>query len=262
MSRVLPVRLFVSDIDGCLAVPFEPFRIGRMRKLRRRARRASVTDPERPALTICSGRSYSYVEAVAQVLETRAPSLFESGAGMIDPDTMQPMWNPMLTGDLLDELETVREFFARQFGSTSGLWIHREKRTQAGLAGSPEAIAAAIPMSREFVTSEHPELLFATTRYSIDVLPKTLTKKEGLAWLSEVVDVPLAAMAFIGDADGDIGALQAAGVGFAPANAVPEVRAVADAVTTGATIDGVLEAYDWCVQHNRALIRKPPADDT
>ena len=63
-------------------------------------------------------------------------------------------------------------------------------------------------------------------------------------------------MAFIGDSNGDLGALETVGYSFAPANATAEVRARVQVVTDGRGIDGVLEAYRWCLARNEALLKK------
>jgi hypothetical protein len=247
------IELFVTDIDGCLAIPFEPYRIGKLRRLRRESRPSLDADPDYPRLSLCSGRSYSYVEAISQLLAVRAPVLFEGGAGMIDTTTMKPSWNPSLEADMLAGLDAVRSFFDRDVVARFDVWLDREKRTQVGLMGSPEAVAEALPSARDFVTTGYPTLLFATTRHSIDVLPGSLSKRQGLQWLAEVTGVNLDAMAFVGDSDGDLGAIDIAGVGFAPANAAAMVRERADVVTEGSYIDGVLEAYRWCVEHNKMI---------
>jgi hypothetical protein len=247
------IKLFVTDIDGCLAIPFEPFRIGKLRRLRRESRPSLDADSDYPLISLCSGRSYSYVEAMSQLLAIRAPALFEGGAGMIDTTTMNPSWNPTLESAMLAGLEAVRSFFEREVVPRYDVWLDREKRTQVGLMGSPESVTAAVPTARDFVTAGYPGLLFATTKYSIDVLPGSLSKRQGLEWLAAVTGVDLDAMAFVGDSDGDLGAIDIAGVGFAPANAAEVVQERADLVTKGSDIDGVLEAYRWCVEHNRAL---------
>ena len=61
-------------------------------------------------------------------------------------------------------------------------------------------------------------------------------------------------IAFIGDTSGDIEALEAVGFSFAPTNAVERVKDIVQIVTEGAVMDGVLEAYRWCVRHNESVL--------
>ena len=155
---------------------------------------------------------------------------------------------------MLSGLAAVRDYFEREVVTRYDVWLDREKRTQVGLMGTPEVVESVIPSAHEFVTTRYASLLFATTKYSIDVLPGSLSKRHGLTWLSQVSGVDVEAMAFIGDSDGDLGALDLAGIGFAPANAASIVLERADIVTRGSDIDGVLEAYRLCVAHNKALV--------
>ncbi len=72
--------------------------------------------------------------------------------------------------------------------------------------------------------------------------------------VAEQEGLTLDELAFIGDTGGDIEALQAVGFSFAPANAQPAVKAAVRIVTEGAVLDGVLEAYRWCIRHNEQVL--------
>ena len=83
-------------------------------------------------------------------------------------------------------------------------------------------------------------------------VPPGITKRNGLEWLADHLEVPLDEMAYIGDSDSDLEALSAVGTSFAPANADEEVLRAVDHVTDGAVIDGTIEAYRHCLGQNRA----------
>ena len=74
------IKLFVTDIDGCLAEPYEPYDLEGLGTLRRLADEA-----QGPTLSICSGRPYPYVEAMTQALDLTTPVLFEAGRYRIEP---------------------------------------------------------------------------------------------------------------------------------------------------------------------------------
>lgn len=65
------------------------------------------------------------------------------------------------------------------------------------------------------------------------------TKESAVCALSEHTGIPLAEMMAFGDDYGDAGMLRICGVGVAVANAIPEVRAAADAIAPGNDDDGV-----------------------
>ncbi len=72
------IKLFITDLDGCIAHPFLSPDWEALSKLKE-LNRLSKEREEIPALTICSGRPFPYVEAIGQWLGVEAPMIFESG---------------------------------------------------------------------------------------------------------------------------------------------------------------------------------------
>jgi len=248
------IALFVSDIDGCLAEPYQPYQLEELRSLRDLAHRSGElgsTTPY-PALSLCSGRAYPYVEAVSQMLGLRVPVLFESGGGLFDPVSATITWNPAFTPAVEEQLRSLQDWFRSDLLPGSGLMFDHAKRTQVGVIGpDPEEVHALVPTVEAYVTEHLPALRVFHTPVSIDVVPPELTKKQAMHWLSGLTDTPLEGMAYIGDSNGDIEALQTVGFGFAPANAAASVRSAAPHVTSRAVAEGVVEAYEWCVAYNK-----------
>lgn len=244
------IELFVTDIDGCLAEPYEPYNLEGLATLRRHA------DEDRtaaPALSICSGRSYPYVEAMTQALGLTTPVLFEAGGGRFDPVAAQTTWSPTLTDEVEAKLDTVQRWFQSECIPGTSVSLDHAKRTQAGVV-SPEVeeIRALRPRTEQFVAEEAPGLRVFSTDVSVDVVPPGITKRAGLEWLAEHLGLGLDEIAYIGDADSDLEGLDAVGVSFAPANATETVRAQVDHVTEDAVIESVLEAYRYCKAQNEA----------
>ena len=247
------IRLFVSDIDGCIGEPYQAFQMQHMQRLAEHAGRAGALDADAtlPAFTLCSGRPFPYVEALSQMLGIRVPVLFESGGGLFDPVSAGVHWHPAFTDELREEVEALGRWMQETCIPGSSLLFDFAKRTQPGMI-SPfsEEIDRWMPVVEERVAVHHPRLTVHRTHLSIDVLPEGISKRIGMGWLSDTLDVPLSAMAYIGDSSGDIEALAAVGIAFAPENAIAAVRAVAHTVTAP-RIQGVVEAYEACVSHNR-----------
>ena len=246
------IKLFVSDIDGCLAVAYEPYALEPLTALRRHAVEAGApgTHATLPALSICSGRSYPYVEAMTQLLRITVPVLFESGSGLFDPQAAQVRWHDDFTPELEQDLDEVRQFMLSVLEGTK-LSFDYGKRTQRGLVSPDEGdIEAVMPRIEAHVREHYAGLHAFATPVSVDVVAEGLTKREGLEWLAEEAGVELSEVAFIGDTPGDLPGLEVVGVSFAPANAHEDVRAAVDHVTEGAVAEGTLEAYRWCVMHN------------
>lgn len=247
------ITLFVTDIDGCLSLPYAAYDLDAFGILRDHARAAGAPDENIgvPSVSICSGRAYAYVEAVTQALGLTVPVLFESGGGMFDPVAAQTTWNPAFTAEVEAALEEVRHWYATDVVGGTKMSIDHAKRTQAGVVTpDPQEIRALRPRALRFVEENVPALQVFATDNSVDVVPQGITKRTGLEWIADHVGLSMGEMAYIGDTDADVPALQAVGTSFAPSNAHDVVRACVDHVTAAAVMQGTLEAYRWCLAHN------------
>jgi HAD superfamily hydrolase (TIGR01484 family) len=249
------IELFVTDIDGCLAQPYEPYDLVGFSTFRQFIDGAGspTAEDSAPAVSVCSGRSYPYVEAITQALGLTVPVLFEGGGGRFDPVAAQTTWNPALTDEIEGEIEAVRHWFATECVPGTQMSIDHAKRTQAGVVSpDPDEITAVRPRTEEFVAENVPDLRVFSTEVSIDVVPPGITKRTGLEWLTDHLGVEMDEIAYIGDTDSDLEALSAAGTSFAPANADEEVLRMVDHVTDSPVLEGVLEAYRQCLELNDA----------
>ena len=243
------IRLFVSDIDGCLAEPFAPFDLDGMIALRKRA--VTARQGHAPELSICTGRGFGYVEAMVQAIGFELPVLFEAGGGMYNPKTYSIDWAPSSTQDERDQVADLLRVWEDKYSTDPDISIDFFKRTQASIViRDSTKMSDLMPEIAEHVRTQYDSMELADTSVSIDVYPHHLSKKNGVAWLSDVLGIPLDAMGFIGDSTGDIGAIQTVGIGSAPANASAAVKSNADYVCESNYLDGVIEAFDHCVGHN------------
>lgn len=74
---------------------------------------------------------------------------------------------------------------------------------------------------------------------NIEISDAGATKGAALTWLCAYLDIPLSEAVAFGDSINDISMLEAAGTGVAMANAEPETKAAADALTCSNDKDGV-----------------------
>ncbi len=114
----------------------------------------------------------------------------------------------------------------------------------------PGECEAFLPEIEAFVAAQGVGLRAYHTPYSVDVVPASLTKVRALRWLVETDGLGMHEVAFIGDTNGDAPAIEACGLGFAPANGAEPAKQAADIVTDGAVMDGVIEAYRVCLERN------------
>ncbi|AXJ01054.1 hypothetical protein CYPRO_1804 [Cyclonatronum proteinivorum] len=246
--------LFVLDIDGCITMPFQTpdwQALTRLRELNDLSR----LRPEIPALSICSGRPQPYVEAVGQWLGMYKPLIFESGGGMFDPRDVSLHWPESLTPEREQIIQEIREWVAADIIAThEGAVSEFTKRTDVGIIHPHES--AIIKMYEKVcarIAADYPDFEVHRTEISINIIMKGANKGSGLRWLSQLCDVPLSDIAYIGDSSGDIPALEIAGTGFTPANGIGTLKKMAGVHTTkGKATEGVIEAYHHIIERNKS----------
>ena len=79
------------------------------------------------------------------------------------------------------------------------------------------------------------------------VLPRGVDKATGLVAVCESLQIPPESVVGIGDAENDLALLAASGMAVATANALPQVKAIADFVTLGDDGDGIVELIDQMI---------------
>ncbi len=250
LATAHPIRVFVVDIDGCLAaighVDFDLPALDRIAALNR----ASGDDPTVPTVSFVTGRPHGYIDAMTQALATRVAVSFENGAGLA---TRHPYRAWLASGieGALDHLHRLEALV--------------NERPEMFLQPGKVASASVFPIEATFdpgplmadlraIIDEHElDLVLDPSNECVNVLLPGVDKESGLSWLCEELGVAPGEMAGIGDSAGDIGWLRRCGVSFAPGNASAEVR---DAVTHALDDDDVaatLTAYEALVRANRAL---------
>ena len=93
------------------------------------------------------------------------------------------------------------------------------------------------------------ELAIAATvirnKKAVMVLPQGINKASGLAVALAALKIDAAQVVGVGDAENDRSLLEACGLGVAVANAVPDLKGLADRVTAGERGTGVQELIEW-----------------
>lgn len=246
------IKLFITDLDGCIAHPFlspDWESLSGIKTLNLR----SKNEEHIPALTICSGRPFPYVEAIGQWLDVDHPMLFESGGGMYDIQTNEITWNPQFGDDAKKAVEEIKEWLEKTLiKNYKGTYPEFAKYTDAGLV-NPDSSKIAL-MHEEVlnhVNGNYPMFEVHATDVSVNIILKKANKGEGIRFLCEKLKIGLEEVAYIGDSSGDIPGLQIVGRSFAPSNAKHFVKDVVDNVTQKTATEGVLEAYELLIQHNK-----------
>lgn len=249
------IKLFVTDLDGCISHPFKTPDwkiIGKIRSLNIDSRNSNVIPP----LTICTGRPYPYAEAVAQWLDVRIPFVFES-AGLYHwkGNRVETALNNMQ-----DDLEPIfsmkswiRSHILPGFPTAN---IEFSKMMDAGIvAPDKDVIEAIIPVVRKKIEEDFPLLEMHTTDISVNILMPGNNKLQGMKLLGGSQNVALSEIAYIGDTGGDVPALKEVKMPFSPSNATRAVKDVSENIDAE-TSAAVLIAYEKVIEYNRSLVEK------
>lgn len=244
------IKLFITDLDGCLAHPFETpdwEAITRIRELNHKSR----DNEEIPPLTICSGRPFPYVEALAQWLSVEHPVLFESGGGMYRFEDNLLEWHPCFDEEARNSISEIKEWLETTvIRNYSGTIPEFSKFTDAGLVNpDPHKIARMHKEIEHFIGRNYPMFQVYDTDVSVNIILKEANKGAGIRFLCDKLGLDLSEVAYIGDSGGDIPALEIVGRAYAPVNAKDYTKAVVHKVTGEAT-HGVLEAYEDIIASN------------
>lgn len=244
------IKLFVTDLDGCVSHPFvtpDWEAINRLRELNIQSRTNDIIPP----LSICTGRPFPYAEAVAQWLDVQVPFVFES-AGLFHLDKHR--FETAIDHEN-GELEPIREMQK---------WLQKEilpnypdtaleftKMMDAGIVCPNEDVVNEVhDVILKKVAETYPDLEVHTTEVSVNILMPGNNKLQGLKMLGEHLNIGLDEMAYIGDSSGDVIALKHVKFAFSPANA-RQVAKDHSQVLQQETTEAVVKAYEQIIEYNR-----------
>ncbi|MDZ7690977.1 MAG: hypothetical protein U5K69_07540 [Balneolaceae bacterium] len=177
------IKLFVTDLDGCISMPFQTPDWERITKIRE-LNRLSTDDHTIPPLTICSGRPYPYVEAVAQWLDVRLPVIFESG-GMYNLTTNQFGQDGFFDDEMLEHVNELKQWMQSNIISRypNGI-MEFSKMMDAGFVHpDEEVINEVLPKITGYVTEHYPEFEVHHTDISVNIILSKNNKKAGIGKL-------------------------------------------------------------------------------
>ncbi|MDZ7714585.1 MAG: HAD-IIB family hydrolase [Balneolaceae bacterium] len=244
------IKLFVTDLDGCLSEPFEVPNLQTLSKIRA-LNELSAADESVPPLTLCTGRPQPYAEAVAQWLGIRLPIIFES-SGLYKLKDNQIILPPEFSDETKNQIAElqlwIREEIIPQF---PGMELEFAKQMDAGVIHrDKEIIAQAYEQIQAYVLKNYPDFEVHKTPVSINTMLSGNNKRKGLEQLSHHIGVDLDDIAYIGDTSGDIPALEIVGYSFAPKHADEKVKEICRVLDFKET-EVVLELYKLLIEANK-----------
>lgn len=244
------IKLFVTDLDGCMSHPFitpDWNAINRLRELNLLSR----SDDNIPPLSICTGRPFPYAEAVAQWLDIKLPFVFESaGLFLMDGHRIETAVDHQ-NGELKPIYEMQKWMQKEILPNFPDAVLEFTKMMDAGIVcPNKEVIDEVYELILQKIDKSYPDLEVHTTDVSVNVLMPGNNKLKGLEMIGNSTGISLDEMAYIGDSGGDVIALKNVKMPFAPANARQEAKDHSE-VLKEETTRAVVEAYERIIEQNK-----------
>ncbi len=235
----------MCDIDGVITrgegQPIDLPVIARLAELNR----AAISDPERLAVTLCTGRQAPYVELMAQLTETFLPCIFEHGAGLFFPREFR--YDFLVPPGYSARLAAVRTALDAPLLSRGKAFVQPGKEATMTLYPLSASLDEVFDTAQGVVTNDW---TVARNVQGVEVRPPGIDKALGLQRIADLLSMPLERFAGVGDSDPDLNFLHMCGFSTAPANATPAVREAVDYVSSQAYGDGLLDIL--------SVIQAPP----
>ncbi|KRL68150.1 Cof-type HAD-IIB family hydrolase [Companilactobacillus versmoldensis] len=138
---------------------------------------------------------------------------------------------------------------AQAYENNGGLYIREPDQlpsdfeiTKAIINGNEAELDAVSPLVH--ATFDKDYFVVRTGEGFLEVFPRDVNKGRALKELAQSLNIELSKTIAIGDRDNDIPMIKIAGLGIAMENAQPEVKQVADTITTDNNHDGVGNAIE------------------
>ena len=209
--------------------------------------------------TFITGRVPKTATEIYHTIKPNAPYGCFNGGGIYDPVQERYLWNLFLTEEALELVREVDHKLPEigiQFNTENQVYFNKDSGALVNfraITGLPkitcpyEEIKEPVMkvvfahledeqiLRLQDLLQRHPKAhLFDFIRSEqplYELLPKGVSKGAALCKLAELLNIEMSNTVAVGDYHNDVSMLQAAGLGYAVANAVEEAKAVADRIT-------------------------------
>ena len=209
--------------------------------------------------TFITGRPPMTAVDICNTIHPNAPYGCFNGGGIFDPMKNEYLWSVELPRDveeLVCEVDRRLPEMGIQYNTRKGVYFNKDNAAQVrfrALTGLPNlacpyteveepAVKIVFAHLEEAMMEElirllrcHPRAhefdFIRSEKILYEILPKGVSKGAALSKMAELLGIEMKRTVAVGDYNNDISMIRAAGIGFAVANGVPEVKAVADHVT-------------------------------
>jgi HAD superfamily hydrolase (TIGR01484 family) len=247
------IKLIVCDIEGCLTPgKGKPLNLDALAKIRN-YNYQSKKQEQVPPITLCTGRSLPYVEAMMQAIDGHIPAISENGAGLYDPIKDDYQLNPQITQHTKNQMLEAKNIINDQI--ISNFRAKFEWGKDFVLSVNPPSdisIEEFFKIVHDNFKMHNIDLNITHSASAVDITPKGIDKFSGLQLLLEKLQLVPEEVAGIGDTRGDFSVLKNVGFSAAPNNATDEVKQIVNYVSDYENGDGVVDIIKHCIYLNKS----------
>lgn len=242
-QNTTPFDAVVCDIDGCLCDENgEPFDLTNLAHVREHNERA-ISAGDRPIVTVCTGRPIGFAEAMTRLIgNTRLPAIGEMGVWLHHPHNAQSELDPAITTEHLESVLGLENHFhevlrhegvTMQPGKAASVTLWHEDTEHLRLR--------VFPNVREICEANGWPFRVSMSWYYINCDLAHISKASGIARFKEITGFSSDRLAGIGDTTSDLAIREQVSFFACPANALDEIKDVADYVASKPEAEGVVE---------------------
>jgi len=247
------IKLIVCDIEGCLAPgKNKPLNLDALARIRN-FNYESKKQKQVPPITLCTGRSVPYVEAMMQAIDGYLPAISENGAGLYDPAKDDYQLDPQITQQTKKQMLKAKNILNEDIIINFRAKFEWGKDFVISVNPPPDiSIEEFFKIVRDNLKMHHIDLNITHSASAVDITPKGIDKFSGLKLLLEKLQLDREDVAGIGDTRGDFPVLKNVGFSAAPNNATDEVKQIVNYVSDYENGNGVVDIIKHCIYLNKS----------
>ncbi|MEN6487288.1 MAG: HAD-IIB family hydrolase [Smithella sp.] len=248
--------MIVCDIDGCLTPgKGKSLNLGALAAVRHFNCESKI-QKNVPPITLCSGRSLSYVEAMMHAIDGYLPAISENGAVLYYPIEDDYRLNPLITPQIPQikkQMAFVKNVIHKEIIDPFKARFECGKEFVISINPPPDVlIENFFKIVQDCLIEQRIDMNITHSAGAIDITPPGIDKFSGLQILLETLEIVPADVAGIGDTSGDFPVLKKVGFSAAPANATSEVKQIVDYVSDFENGNGVIDIIKHCILLNQS----------
>lgn len=228
-------NIYLIDIDGCITdgknKPVDMVHFAKLQKTLN-----SIVG----SYHLCTGRSATYVESIAQFLNLNGWCICENGAYIYHTKTDEIIINPLMASNFKSSLESAIKEINFSLGNEATFELGKE----LSLSINPNKMTIFELYNRVYdcvgMNYDCFNIDYSTT--AVDITSKGVNKKTGLDVLKGVVEFNTnSTIIGIGDSSGDLPFLMECDLVGCPSNAIDKVKEISHYVSKYKSTRGVMD---------------------